>query len=288
MQYHLVKCLSGFICLLPLKLRRALGWLIGSLCWPLVSAKRRKMAIDNISRSLGVDEHQAYLLARESAVRFGPMFMEVLSMPQLTKDNIGKHVLLSGREHLEAALKMGRGAVLATAHSGNWEMLGAALAMHGFPLVAVVQRQTNYAMDKFINEYRNNAGMHVTYKQGVREMVKLLCTGKIIGLLMDQDNHKDGVFVEFFSRLASTPQGAAALGRLNNAPIVPAFITQNPDGTHTAIIHPAIMVEKTADRDYDIHTTTQRLTQIIESHIRKYPHEWFWLHNRWKTPPPAI
>lgn len=288
MLYHVVKFLSGFIGLLPPSLRRGIGNLIGSLCWPLVSAKRRKMAIDNICRSLGVDEHQAYMLAKASAVRFGPMFMEVLSMPQLTKDNIGKHVLLSGREHLEAALKLGRGAVLATAHSGNWEMLGAALAMHGFPLVAVVQRQTNYAMDKFINEYRNNAGMHVTYKQGVREMVKLLSAGKIIGLLMDQDNHKDGVFVEFFSRPASTPQGAAALGRLNNAPIVPAFITQNPDGTHTAIIHPAVMVEKTADRDHDIYVTTQRLTQIIESHIRKYPHEWFWLHNRWKTPPPAI
>ncbi|HWR44335.1 lysophospholipid acyltransferase family protein [Sporomusa sp.] len=288
MQYHFVKCLSRLVCLLPAKLRRGLGCLIGRLCWPLVPAKRRKMAIDNICHSLDVDERQAYALAKASAVRFGPMFMEVLYMPCLTKDNIGQYVKLSGREHLEAALKMGRGAVLATAHSGNWELLGASLAMHGFPLVAVVQRQTNPAMDSFINEYRTKAGMHVTYKQGVREMVKLLCSGKIIGLLMDQDNHQDGVFVEFFSRLASTPQGAAALGRLNNAPIVPAFITANPDGTHTAIIHPHIVVEKTADRDYDIRITTQRLTQIIENHVRQYPHEWFWLHNRWKTRPPAM
>ncbi|MDF2572108.1 MAG: lpxL 1, partial [Sporomusa sp.] len=265
MQYHLVKWLSSLICLLPASFRQGLGRLIGNLCWPFVPVKRRKMAIDNICSSLGVDEHQAYALAKASAVRFGPMFMEVLCMPRLTKDNIGQVVKLNGHEHLEAALKLGRGAVLATAHSGNWELLGAALAMHGFPLVAVVQRQTNHAMDTFINEYRTKAGMHVTYKQGVREMVKLLCSGKIIGLLMDQDNHRDGVFVEFFSRSASTPQGAAALGRLNNAPIVPAFITTNPDGTHTAIIHPHLTVEKTADRDYDIRTTTQCLTKIIEN-----------------------
>lgn len=288
MQYHLVKCLSSLVCWLPASIRQGLGYLIGSLCWPLVPAKRRNMAINNICRSLGVDEHQAYALAKASAVRFGPMFMEVLCMPRLTRDNIGQVVRLSGQEHLEAALKLGRGAVLATAHSGNWELLGAALAMHGFPLVAVVQRQTNAAMDRFINEYRTKAGMHVTYKQGVREMVKLLGSGKIIGLLMDQDNHSDGVFIEFFSRPASTPQGAAALGRLNNAPIVPAFITANPDGTHTAIIHPHLIVEKTADRDHDIRTTTQQLTRIIENHVRKYPHEWFWLHNRWKTPPPAM
>ena len=209
-------------------------------------------------------------------------------MPCLNTENIGQYVEITGREHLEAALQLGRGAVLATAHTGNWELLGAALAMHGFPLVAVVQRQTNPAMDGFINEYRTKAGMHVTYKQGVREMVKLLGAGKIIGLLMDQDNHKDGVFVEFFSRPASTPQGAAALGRLNNAPIVPAFITANPDGNHRAIIHPYLAVQKTADREEDIRSTTQQLTRIIENHVRQYPQEWFWLHNRWKTQPPEI
>lgn len=286
MMYYLVKLISNIVCIMPLSLRRGLGTLIGNLCWPVVPAKRKRMAIDNIRRSLGLSEEQAAAIAKASGIRFGPMFMEVLHMPRLNTSNIKQQVVLTGGENLEAALSMGRGAVLATAHSGNWELLGAALAMHGFPLVAVVQKQTNQAMDRFINEYRTNAGMHVTYKQGVREMVKLLGTGKIIGLLMDQDNHVDGVFVEFFGRMASTPQGAAALARLNNAPIIPAFITENPDGTHTAIIHPPVMVEKTSDREYDIRSTTQQLTGIIEQHIRQHPHEWFWLHNRWKTAPP--
>lgn len=286
MLYYLVKIVSYFVCILPLPIRRNLGMVIGGLCWPLVSKQRRKMAIDNISRGLGITKEQAETIAKSSGIRFGPMFMEVLHMPRLNKDNINKYVTLSGSEHLEAALTMGRGAVLATAHSGNWELLGAALAMHGFPLVAVVQRQTNAAMDTFINEYRTKAGMHVTYKQGVREMVKLMGAGKIIGLLMDQDNHSDGVFVEFFGRMASTPQGAAALARLGNAPIVPAFITENPDGTHTAILHPPVLVTKTDDRAEDIRNTTQHLTRIIEQHIRQHPREWFWLHNRWKTAPP--
>lgn len=288
MLYYLVKIVSCFVCILPLPIRRNLGMAIGRLCWPLVSKKRRKMAIDNISRSLGITEEQAETIAKSSGIRFGPMFMEVLHMPRLNKDNINKYVTLSGSEHLEAALTMGRGAVLATAHSGNWELLGAALAMHGFPLVAVVQRQTNAAMDTFINEYRTKAGMHVTYKQGVREMVKLMGSGKIIGLLMDQDNHRDGVFVEFFGRMASTPQGAAALARLGNTPIVPAFITENPDGTHIAIFHPPVLVTKTDDRAGDIRNTTQHLTRIIEQHIRQHPQEWFWLHNRWKTAPPDL
>ncbi|MBP2638912.1 MAG: lpxL 1 [Firmicutes bacterium] len=287
MLYCLVKIISRLVCNMPRALRRNLGRLIGRLCWPLVPAKRRKMSIDNISRAFSIPGEEAAAIAKASGVRFGPMFMEVLHMPRLNKENINQYVTLEGREHLEAALAMGRGAVLATAHSGNWEVLGASLAMHGFPLVAVVQRQTNAAMDRFINEYRTKAGMHVTYKQGVREMVKLMGAGKIVGLLMDQDNHSNGVFVEFFGRLASTPQGAAALARINDAPIVPAFITENPDGSHNAIIHPPVFVEKTEDRTEDIRRTTQILTGIVEAHIRQHPEEWFWLHNRWKTAPPG-
>lgn len=284
-QYCLVKTMSAVVCLFPAKLRQELGNLLGRVFWLIVPAKRKKLAINNIGLGLGIDERQAHSLAKASVVRFGPMFTEVLYMPRINKNNIDQFVTLNGEQHLDNALALGRGAVIATAHSGNWELLGASLAMHGFPIVAVVQRQTNAAMDRFINEYRTNAGMHVTYNQSVREMVKLLGAGKIIGLLMDQDSRQYGVFVEFFSRPASTPRGAAALGRLNNAPIVPAFIAANPDGTHTVIIHPHVLVQKTADREDDIRTTTQRLTQIIESHIRQYPHEWFWLHNRWKTQP---
>jgi KDO2-lipid IV(A) lauroyltransferase len=55
---------------------------------------------------------------------------------------------------------------------------------------------------------------------------------------------------------------------------------------HTALIHPQIEVEKTENRDRDILVTTAKLTDIVEAHIRKYPNDWFWLHNRWKTRPP--
>lgn len=287
MLYQCIRIVSRLIAWLPLRTSLALGQGLGRLCWLLVPGKRKRMATANIERSLALKPAAAAAIARASAVRFGPMFMEVLRLPYLNSQNIHQVVRLEGAEHLEAALAEGHGVVLATAHSGNWELLGAALAMHGFPLVAVVQKQTNAEMDRFINDYRRGAGMHVTYKSGVREMVKLLSEGRIVGLLMDQDSDTDGVFVEFFGRIASTPPGAAALARLKGAPIVPAFITANGDGTHTALIHPAIHLERTSSRESDIFTTTQQLTRIIEDHIRQRPEEWFWLHNRWKHQPPT-
>ncbi|HWR41079.1 MAG TPA: lysophospholipid acyltransferase family protein [Patescibacteria group bacterium] len=286
MLYWTVKMIGWLVCLLPSSWALRIGYGLGTLCWPFVPRRRKQMAEDNIMRSLEVDRPTAQRIARRSGVRFGPLFMEVLRLPLLNRENIRRFVRFEGEQHLWEALQHGRGVVLATAHSGNWEMLGAALAMYDFPIIGIAQRQTNRDMNRLINEYRTGTGMPIVYKQGVRDMVKLLGEGKIVGLLMDQDNLGDGVFVEFFGRLASTPQGAAALARLKGSPIVPVFISSQGDGTHLATAHPAVWLEKTPDRERDIFVTTQQLTRIVEQHIRDHPAEWFWLHNRWKTPPP--
>jgi KDO2-lipid IV(A) lauroyltransferase len=243
------------------------------------------MATENIMCSLQLEPKAAGHIAKQSAARFGRMFMEVLSFPLLNKQNIQEAVTFSGLEHLIAALSKGRGVVLATSHSGNWELLGNALALQDMPIVGVAQKQTNAAMDKFINEYRTMFGMQVAYKSGVRDMVRLLGQGKIIGLLMDQDAGYDGVFVDFFGRPAATPTGPAALARLMDAPIVPCFITETSPGRHQVIVHPMLEVEKTPRRDDDVFNTTKALTKIVEEHVRKFPQEWFWLHNRWKHQP---
>ena len=281
--YYVIKVLSCLICLSPTPVRNLVAFIIGRLGWLVVNKRRKQTSIDNVLKSgLTSDPEQAAAIVKASVYRFGPMLVEVLLFPQLTPAKIQAQVAFTGREHLEAALSYGKGVVLATAHSGNWELLGAALAYEGFPLVAVVRKQNDLGADKFINEYRTQAGMHVTYKTSVKEMVRLLGEGKIVGLLMDQAAGADGIMLDFFNRPASIPQGPAALARLKGAPIVPAFITALPDGAHQAIIHPPVWVEKTADREHDIRQTTAKLNRIIEDHIRLHPTEWFWLHNRWK------
>lgn len=260
---------------------------VGCLCWLLVPGKRKIMAINNATQALNVCRNQAEEIVKQSTVRFGRMLFEVLAFPKMRQD-INRYIRFEGKEYLHEALGHGRGVILATAHSGNWELLGAALALNGFPMIAVAQKQTNAEMDRLINDYRSLVGMHVTYKSGVREMIKMLSAGNIIGMLMDQDAGRDGVFVDFFQRNSSAPRGPAYLARMKEAPLVPAFITENNDGTHTVIIKEPIWVPQSEKREQDISVTTQKLTSIIEQHIRLQPTEWFWLHNRWKSRPRNI
>ncbi len=287
MTYFLVKLFGRLVRLLPQGLRYKLGDAIGEALWPFVPRRRREMAVANVMASLGLDRAAALAIVKQSAVRFGRMLMEVLTIPTLTRDTIGRFVSLRGRENFDQAFAHGRGVIIAAAHSGNWELIGPALSLYGYPIVGVAQKQTNAAMDKLINEIRTSTGMHITYKSGVRDMVAFLGENKAVGLIMDQDAKEQGVFADFFGRPAATPQGPAALGRLKGSAIVPTFITANGDGTHTIILHPPLLVEKTADRDSDFYVTTRKLNAILEDHVRAHPEEWFWLHNRWKTRPPA-
>ena len=281
--YYLEKCLSFFCCLLPESVCNAVGRALGLLTWPLVPAKRRKMATDNVIRCLGVSEKEAEHIAKESWARFGPMAFEGLRFPRF-KGRLHERVELEGLDEVKKLLALGRGVVFATSHCGNWELLGGALAEAGVPLVAVGMKQKESGSDRFITENRSLVGMHVTYKDDVREMFRMLKEGWGIGLLMDQDvSVRDGVVIDWFGRPTMFAQGPATLARHQGLPIIPIYITRLPDGRHRGIIHAPVPVNRTKDKKADILEATRAVGRVLEEHIRCYPEEWFWLHDRWKS-----
>lgn len=284
LSYYILKALGFLACLLPRRAADAVGWGLGRLAWPFVPKKRRRLAAENARRCLGCSEAEAARIAKASAVRFGPMLMEVLRFPVIER-HIGDYVAIEGLPYLQKALAEGTGGIIATAHSGNWELMGGAFAQAGIPLVGVAEQQRAKGANKFIVEQRTLIGMHITYKTGVREMFDMMAKNWMIGLIMDQDpSVRDGVLVKFFDQATNYFTGAASMGRFRTVPIFPAFMHRDDKtGRHTLIISPPIYTPKTKDKRADIQKTTQQLAHLTEQHIRKYPEEWFWLHDRWKS-----
>jgi len=67
--------------------------------------------------------------------------------------------------------------------------------------------------------------------------------------------------------------------------ILPCFTVRQKDDTHKIIFEPPIDLDREENRKGIILYIIQRLTDIIESYIRKYPAEWGWIHRRWKSKP---
>ena len=268
---------------MPRQLCEFFGRLLGNLAWLLVPPKRKALAKGQIKMCLQVDDAAADRIAKASTVRFGPMLFEVLRFPVIRK-NPEQYVRIEGLEKLQQGMAAGKGAVIAAAHSGNWELMGGAFAMAGIPLVGVAMKQKDSAADQFINEYRTLIGMHITYKTGVREMFAMLKKGWAIGLIMDQDtNRHDGIVLDFFGRPTNCTPGAASMARFQGVPIFTSFMHRDAGGNHTLVVDGPFYVEKTDDKREDIRRTTQKINDAIEGHVKKYPEEWFWLHDRWKS-----
>ena len=284
LSYYAVKMLSRIVCLLPHGLAMKLGACLAALAWVFVPKKRKVLARDQIVRCLGADAAAADRIARASSLRFGPMLMEVLRFPVM-KPRMADYVTIVGAvDALHTAIAAGKGAIFATSHSGNWELMGGAFACAGVPLVGVAKKQSLAGMDRFINEYRALVGMHITYSSGVREMFRMLDEGWIIGLISDQDpSLRDGIIVDFFGQKTNAFTGAASIARFRGVPIFPVFMHREPDGRHILTVEAPLRVEKTADKAGDILRTTQEINRRIEAWIRRYPEEWFWLHDRWKS-----
>ena len=287
MSYYIAKLISKIICLLPWALCKKLALCLSKIAWLFVPARRKNLSRQNIMRCLQIDEERAEIISRESALQFGSILFEVLRFPVL-KDTMKTHVKVEGlhylTDYINSPERGGKGAIITTCHSDNWELMGGAFAQYGISLVGVAKKQKSSAMDKFINEYRTLIGMHITYKSGVREMFDMLGKGWFIGLIMDQDTDRhDGVIVKFFNQATNYAAGAASMSRFKDVPIFPAFMHRHDDGTHTLIVQPAIYVNKTKNKREDVRKTTQQLATLIEQHIVKYPEQWFWLHDRWKS-----
>ena len=283
MSYYVAVFFSKLCCLLPAGFCDWLGTVLGNLTWYVIPKKRRSMAIDNVKRCLKTDDREALRIAKQSWVRFGPMLFEVLRFPVMKK-RFSELVEIEGAEYLREGLKLGKGGVIATSHCGNWELMGGALSAAGFPIVGVAKKQKEEGADKFINEFRRLVGMHITYKDNVREMFQMMKKGWYIGLLMDQDiSRRDGIIIDWFGRPTNCVQGPAVLARYKDAPLYPGYIHRNQDGTHKIIIHPRIEVPHTDDKQADIRQAIEAVNAVLEQHIRKYPEDWFWLHNRWKS-----
>lgn len=279
--------MSRLICLLPWKICLMIADALAALAWIFVPSRRKKLSRENIKRCLELDDRAAEKISRAAAVQYGQVLIEVLRFPEL-RSSMKSHVEIEGLEYLtdyiNSSERNGKGAVIATCHSDNWELMGGAFAQYGISLVGVAKKQKSGGMDRFINEYRTLIGMHITYKTGVREMFQMLADGWFIGLIMDQDtNRHDGVIVNFFGEPTNFMPGAASMSRFKDIPIFPAFMHRTADRKHKLIVYPPIRVEKTKDKRADLQRTTQQLATLIERHVREYPEQWFWLHDRWKS-----
>ncbi len=255
-----------------------------------LSHRERTRAIEHLSVAFGAEKSPDEIskLCRRCFENLGKGLMEVLQFPRLTSENLSKLVAFEGRQNLDNAFKKGKGVIILTAHFGNWELLAASLTLSGYKVNFIVRPVRSPRLEMMLNRNRESMGIGcIPRGTSIKNALKCLKRNEILGILSDIDTKVDGVFVDFFGRPAFTPRGPVSIALRTGAVLVPAFIIRQKDDTHKVVIEKALELKTTDDQESDILRNTARFTKVIESYIRKYPEQWIWIHQRWKTKPNA-
>ena len=286
----MIEATRRIVLLLPRQTALNLGILLADLLF-LFSRREKARALENLSTAFGEEKGPSDVLriCRYCFQNLGKGLMEVLQFPRLTSENLDRLVAFEGKQNIDDALKMGRGVIILTAHFGNWELLGASLALAGYRTNFIVRPVRSPRLDMLVNGSRESMGVGcISRGASIKRALKCLKRNELLGILADIDTRVDGVFVDFFGRPTFTPRGPVSIALRTKAALVPAFIVRQKDDTHRVVVEKALELKTTGTPEEDIRVNTARSTKIIESYIRKYPEQWIWVHQRWKTRPSAV
>ncbi|WP_063721862.1 lysophospholipid acyltransferase family protein [Corallococcus coralloides] len=274
------------------KARDALARFVANLAYTL--GIRRKVALDNLAQAMPEkSEAERHDIARGAYLTMARVVVESLpSGDRMTPDWDQQGI--EGEEAfaaLKAHVATGKGALLVTAHFGNWELVGQMLIRWGIPLNALV-RPLKGALNTRIAVNRLGAGAGLIYPKGaIQEITDAVNRGESAYMLLDQAlPAKSAVFVPFFGRLASTTPAMAVAAERTGVPVfvVMGVRPPGPGARYKLEVEGPILPPRPGECADPITEHTARVTAAMERAIRRHPEQWLWLHRRWKVQPPAL
>ena len=281
------KIILALFSAIPLKVRKYF-FVSLSLLFYYLFPRRRLIAIHNLKcaypeKSLS----EITKIARGVYRNFGIVAAEFFDIPSLTRERIDDIIETEGLENCKKALEKNKGLLFFGAHFGNWELQAAVVALLLHPAIVIYRPLDNRFLENIVTWVRSATGNILLKKsRAMRQMLRHLKDKGILGILIDQNwSWQEGCFVDFFGRPACTTNGLALLALHTEAPVIPLFMARMPNGKYRMMIGEEVAITRTEDREADIIVNTQKFTRIIEDMVRKYPDQWFWVHQRWKTHP---
>ncbi|MCF0233972.1 MAG: lysophospholipid acyltransferase family protein, partial [Thermoguttaceae bacterium] len=213
------------------------------------------------------------------------MVAEVALAPRrLNQLNWWKHVKLERPFWMLHALHDDRPLILITGHFGNFEMGGYTLGVLGYPTFSVARKLDNPYLDAFIRDFRGTTGQFIIDKnEGYEDILTVLKHNGTMAFLADQSAGPKGAWIDFFGRPASAFKAPTLLSLQYDAPIIVCAATRrDEEPMNFALTNLATLDPRNLPPDVrTVKEITQWHASKMEEAIRKYPDQYWWLHNRW-------
>jgi Kdo2-lipid IVA lauroyltransferase/acyltransferase len=279
-----IKSFQQILRVLPERAQLSVGRFIGRLAFILLR-NRKKVALSNIKRAFAdFSDKEIKATAKSNFEKLGINTVEFLLMPFVKDEDISARFSVEGKELLDKTLERGKGAIILTFHFSNWEVAGIISKRLGHNIVALARPlKKQVLLNNFLNRLRESTGLTIIVNENTgRTVMRLLKENKIVAFLGDQrEKRSRGVFVELFGTKVSTSKGTAMIAMKTGAPVIPVYAVRKGFLSYTAVFGHPIEMERTGNVAELIAKNTRKINAFLETIIKQYPDEWFWVHRRW-------
>lgn len=181
-----------------------------------------------------------------------------------------------GFKILKNAKLNGQGAIIVSAHFGQWEAIRHHLADNDMETGAVYRENNNPFYERLFLKSIKYGGLPIIARgaSGNISMIRHLKKGGFFALLVDQDSHS-GKQIKFLGHAARTTTAPAEMALRYGLPLVPVFALRQPNGRNIKLEYEDAIIHT------DAITMTNEINERISARIQKNPEQWYWLHNRW-------
>jgi KDO2-lipid IV(A) lauroyltransferase len=275
---------AKLIAVLPFSAQLTLGKVAGKTMFKLAK-RRRKIALTNIQLCFpDKSEKQQLELVKQNFIHIGFGLVEIVVCWFGDFGARYGHNKLNGTEHLDDALLLNKGALLLGFHMTSIEICGTLLGQY-FPISLMYKPSKNPLLDEAMCFRRKQYDILGVKPDDIRGLIKALKKNRSVFYYTDQNNEsKKTVFAPFFGIQTSCITATSKLAKLTGAPVIPFTHSRSHDGKNFEMtLHPALT---NFPSGCEIEDATQ-INTVLENHIKQYPHDYLWIHRRFRTRPPG-
>jgi Kdo2-lipid IVA lauroyltransferase/acyltransferase len=270
---------------MPLIVLHTVGGVLGLVVWACSGVYRRRLHENALLAGYG------WRTALAAAMQAGKMVVE---LPRLW---LGRPVRMAWRDRtvmqmvFERSQTEGKGIIILSPHLGCWEVVGQSIAdmayqdgREGGKRMTVMYRPARQAwLNEIIRASRETPSMQTVPADlsGVRQTLRVLKGGGIIGLLPDQVPPAGmGVWSSVFGKPAYTMTMAAKLAQTSGAISVLCWCERLSFGRGYRMFTRVLDLDLNADLD----GVVRQINDGVEVAIRALPSQYLWGYARYKKP----
>lgn len=276
--------LLRLVALLPYPAAMAAGRMLGRLVYVLSGSRRKTVDINLRACFPEKSEQERERIKRASYQNIGISVVEMAMCWWWPERRLQPLVELVGKEHLDAVLNAGRGAILLSGHYTSLEIGGRLLAMH-LPFQAMYRTQRNALFDSYLFTRRSSYLAGVVSRKDTRKLIQGIRKGIPTWYAPDQDFRRErNVFAPFLGVPAATITAGSRLAQTTGAAMLPYYPERKSDGSGYILrIGPPLENFPSGD---DVEDATA-INRSIGDFVRQHPENYMWIHPRFKTRPPG-